>query len=586
MARGDGFSIIKRTRNARELPNYQVRVQVPQEWRQIVGKNEVLRSLGTGDRRAAARLAPMVVADLYTGWKRMAGGSSADVVTDPKVLAVQVAYDGMLAALEERRKAWPADDAEYAARLSRREVDRRRLTRRLQDGDLSQWEAMADRMIAKHELPISKGNDEYEAFVRELAELTIDALDVSIRQSNGELGAVPRSAIVQQARAKEAAKAKPGETLLELFELWSAEELAKRRKRSDTVNQDRKVISRFADFIGAGRDVGSITPIEVAEYRDTLRNLPPKWMSKRELRDLDMRAAASKARSLNLPQMAFTNVNKHLSTISPLFKWLAKHPKWAGLRNPVDGLFYDGVKGQNRRPSFGTDVLNKIFSSPLFTGFLKDGKEAVPGDRRAHDWRYWIPLVCLFSGARVGEIAQLRLGDVRKECGVWFFHIRHDEDQELSTKSGETRVGAVHSMLQRMGFLAFHARQLENAGGDMAAPLFPEIKRNARGQISATPSRWWREYLIAIGVKDAAKAGGDGQGAHSFRHTLTDRLRSEAELLDTQIAVCLGHSVKTTTSGYGSVPQGTVNMLKGYIEGVRFDGVDLSHLIAGFGLSG
>jgi integrase len=84
---------------------------------------------------------------------------------------------------------------------------------------------------------------------------------------------------------------------------------------------------------------------------------------------------------------------------------------------------------------------------------------------------------------------------------------------------------------------------------------------------------------VAIKLKDAKKQGGDGLGAHSFRHTLSDRLRVEAELLDSEIAVCLGHNQKTTTSGYGQLSQGTVTMLKGWVDGVRFDGVDFEHLV-------
>lgn len=155
-------------------------------------------------------------------------------------------------------------------------------------------------------------------------------------------------------------------------------------------------------------------------------------------------------------------------------------------------------------------------------------------------------------------------------------HIRHDKNEGLATKSGKSRAAAVHPMLERMGFLAFHAKQLEKAGGEQRAPLFPELTKNARGQISGGPSRWWRDYLEAIGVKN----GSDGFGAHSFRHTLADRLRSEAELLDNQVAVCLGHSLKSTTSGYGQLSQGTVNMLKGWIDAVRFDGVDFTPLLS------
>lgn len=586
MARGDGFSIIKRKRRGRELPHWEVRVQVPAEWQQAVGQLEVLRSTCTGDRRMAIQLAPQIVAGLYAEWRNRAGSAPSPTPADPRAVAVRVGYDSMLAAMEEHRRAWPANDVDYGSKLAERETTRKRMTRRLHDGDLSQWEGVADRLIAKGEVSFAKGSDDYTAFVRDLAEVMIDSVDVFNRTHAGELGAAPRSALVREVKAKQAAAAKPGETILELFEAWGAEMLAKgerdgkRGKRPDTVNQDRKVIQQFAAFVGRDRAIDSITPLEVAEYRDTLRKLPPKWMSKRELRDLDMRMAATKARAENMAHTAYTTINKHLSTISPLYTWLRKQPRWAGLGNPVDGLFYDDVKGMNPRPPFTTDALNKILSSPLFTGFKADGSEHVPGNVHADGWRRWAPLAAMFTGARIGEIVQLRLGDVREHRGVWFIQIRHEIKEGLSTKSGESRFAAVHPMLECIGFLAFHQRILDAAGGDLNAPLFPELVPNTRGQISGKPSRWWRDYLARIGVKDPNAEGGDGFGTHSFRHTLADRFRDEAELLDNQIAVVLGHSIKTQTGKYGELPQGTVNMHKAWMNAVRFDGVCFDHLVA------
>jgi hypothetical protein len=59
---------------------------------------------------------------------------------------------------------------------------------------------------------------------------------------------------------------------------------------------------------------------------------------------------------------------------------------------------------------------------------------------------------------------------------------------------------------------------------------------------------------------------------------MADLLRYEAELLDDQIEVALGHNQKTTTGGYGRLKQGTVTMLQGYFQGVRFEGVDFTVL--------
>jgi integrase len=581
MSRRGGFVVMKRKRGGRELACFEVRVQVPIEWREKVGKKEALRSTGTGDRREANRKALRIVDDLLCEWSRMAGAGvgMARVSLDPRDVAVQVAYDGMLAALEDRRRDWPKDEEGYSAKIRSSESDLRRLTRRLQDGDLAQWEAIADRSITKRGLSLSRGTPAYIEFVQDLATASIDAQSVFVRGLNGQLNAVPHTDVVQTAKARAAAIAKAGESLLELFEAWAAEALDKGRKRLDTVEQDRKVIQRFSSFVGLDRDVRSIGPIEVADYRDTMRKLPPKWMSKRELRDLDMRAAAAKARELGLSQTAFTNVNKHLSTISPLFTWIARQPKWAGLVNPCNGLFHDGVKGKKRRPSFSTDSLNRILTSPLFTGYRADGEEHLPGSERAYDWRFWVPLVCMFTGARIGEIAQLKVGDVRSEGGAWLIHIRHDQAEGLSTKSSKARIAVVHPTLKQLGFIEFCGRRSDAASGNDAAPLFPELTRNSRGHISGKASRWWRDYLTDIGIKDPDKDGGDGHGSHSFRHTLADRLRVEAELLDNQIAVCLGHASHSTTGGYGGVPQGTVNMLRGWMELVRFDGVSFKHLM-------
>jgi hypothetical protein len=60
---------------------------------------------------------------------------------------------------------------------------------------------------------------------------------------------------------------------------------------------------------------------------------------------------------------------------------------------------------------------------------------------------------------------------------------------------------------------------------------------------------------------------------------MADRLRSEAELLDDQIEVCLGHNQKTTTSGYGELSQGTVTMFKGWMDALTFEGVSFDHLV-------
>ncbi len=541
---------------------------VPKQFRELAGKRIIQVSLGTANRREASIRAGELRAKLFADWR----------APDPQRCAVTIAglvlenHEALLRRLEHERRALPSDDAVQDAEMSKRAAELRRLTRRHADGDDAAFAAMADRIIAKRSLAIKAGDAEYDELVAGLAESAIDALAVIQRRAAGELNAEPRSNLIREERQRQATKARPGETLIDLFDRYAEQRSAEEGKRSDTLAQDRKVLQQFAAFVGADRAISSIKPEHVRDYRDTMRQLPPKWRERTDMRGLTMREAAAKARAEDMPRVALTTINKHLSTISPLFAWLIEE-RW-DLVNPCTGLFFKRVKGKNPRPPLGTDRLNAVLGSPLFVGFEADGKEHRSGTMHANDWRYWIPLLCLFTGMRVGEAAQLRVEDVaRDSSGTWIIDIQHAPERGQTTKSGQSRAAVAHAKLVELGFVAF-VEQRRKAGGD--SRLFPELVANDRDQIGAEPSAFWRDYLTRIGVK----SGADGLGAHSFRHELADRLRLEVGLVDDQIAVALGHDQKSTTAGYGSVRQGTVKFLAPVMEQVRFDGVMFDHLPA------
>ena len=56
--------------------------------------------------------------------------------------------------------------------------------------------------------------------------------------------------LVRAAKSLKASKAAAGEQVVDLYDAWTKEQLAKREKRQDTINQDRKVLAQFASFVG------------------------------------------------------------------------------------------------------------------------------------------------------------------------------------------------------------------------------------------------------------------------------------------------------------------------------------------------
>ena len=54
--------------------------------------------------------------------------------------------------------------------------------------------------------------------------------------------------------------------------------------------------------------------------------------------------------------------------------------------------------------------------------------------------------MALFTGARIDEICQLHLDDIRKEGGVWVFDINQKEEKKLKNP-GSARLVPIHPFL-------------------------------------------------------------------------------------------------------------------------------------------
>ena len=226
------------------------------------------------------------------------------------------------------------------------------------------------------------------------------------------------------------------------------------------------------------------------------------------------------------------------------------------------------------------EQLQTIFSGPLFSGCQRDSSPSricKPGHVLIRDHRYWVPLVMLYSGARPGEIGQLLVDDVRQQHGRWVMHITDEIAMELlrdgslkkSVKtSGSVRIVPVHDELIALGLLDHRARMKRQG----SKRLFPTAERNERGQMMEDLSELFSEYLTRLGIKQ-----GRGLSLYSLRHTVTDALR-RAGRFDHEIGLILGHERKTTTSIYGVLPQGNLELRANLVASIDHPGLSLGHL--------
>jgi integrase len=135
----------------------------------------------------------------------------------------------------------------------------------------------------------------------------------------------------------------------------------------------------------------------------------------------------------------------------------------------------------------------------------------------------WLPFLALYSGARLEELASLRLDQVQREGEVWFF------DVEKAKNANSQRRIPLHRVVVESGFLAY-VEDLRERG---ATQLFPELKPGANGY-GKNVTRRFADYL------DERKISDDRKVFHSFRHTFISRM-TELNVHPTMLMALVGH---------------------------------------------
>ncbi|TIX80327.1 MAG: site-specific integrase, partial [Mesorhizobium sp.] len=229
------------------------------------------------------------------------------------------------------------------------------------------------------------------------------------------------------------------------------------------------------------------------------------------------------------------SVNKYLNLLSAIISAAEKEglvDKVSGFLNPFKGLALtvDRRSEEGRRAPFAEADLKAIFE----TGVYAAGERPKAG---GSDAAFWFPLIALLAGARLNEIAQLRIKDLRQdpETGIWLFDIGTEGGRAIKTASSRRYV-PVHPELERLGLLRYRQSLLDGKpkGGDEAS-LWPAIKSADPFYRSTAWSKWFGRFL-----RSEASVTDRNLVFHSFRHSFK-RMARDAGLSEETHDALTGH---------------------------------------------
>lgn len=228
-------------------------------------------------------------------------------------------------------------------------------------------------------------------------------------------------------------------------------------------------------------------------------------------------------------------------------------------KNPTDCFKLPFKRPYKPRVGFTMDDLDTIFRSPIFTqGYLPLG-----GGRIAC---FWLPLLALFTGARLEELAQLRVSDIKFAKGLGHYLVISDlgnPSAQLKNEHSRRNI-PLHPVLIACGFLRHMQEQ-------QSGYLFQDLKLNPRGKRSGYFSNWFSGYLRKkIGITDTRKV------FHSFRHTFKDLCRTVG-IEEAVHDALTGHTSAAVSRQYGNDQFPLAPLFKA-VEQYEVAGLDLSHL--------
>ncbi|MCJ8339976.1 MAG: site-specific integrase [Pseudomonadales bacterium] len=279
-----------------------------------------------------------------------------------------------------------------------------------------------------------------------------------------------------------------------------------------TLDDKRSVMSLLIRIVG-DLPVSKYQRSHANKFKDTSLQLPTEVNRKG---DVSIQQLIDNAK-FNISTTIFNNYIKNIITV---FVYAIR--EGLCLTNPFEGLkLKQRIKMSAQRRRFTEGDLKHLFATDIYTG-----------RKASKDYQYWLPLLGAYTGARMSEICQLYLGDIKSVNGIDYIHVQATHvDQKLKDPSSE-RLVPIHSKLIALGFMEFVANQRTQGH----SRLFPELILHRKHGYAATPSKWFANLRTRLGFT----GGDEKKDFHSFRHTAADHLK-QLGVPESIIGGILGH---------------------------------------------
>jgi len=256
-------------------------------------------------------------------------------------------------------------------------------------------------------------------------------------------------------------------------------------------------------------------------------------------------------------KLSVKTVNKYLDNTKALFRFAVDNGYMEtnlaeGLRIRIKGKAYE------ERDIFSNKDLTALFHSKEYTEDTFD-----------RPWKFWLPLLGLYTGCRLEELCQLNIKDIKQVSDIWVLDIKEEAQSDKKTKTeSSNRFVPLHPItIDDLNFLRY-VKQLKDKG---ETRLFPELKKHS-GRYGHYPTRWFGTYKKNCGIV----APPNKKVFHSFRHNVQDSLKQQI-ISESLVDELVGHVIQGESRGRYGKPFRVPLLYKEAILKLNYD-INLAHL--------
>lgn len=280
------------------------------------------------------------------------------------------------------------------------------------------------------------------------------------------------------------------------------------------------------------QDVSKATRSDMLRVREVLQQIPKN--RKQRFKSMPLSDLLNRESRTDCLDVVTIN-NKYLIKMAAVFKWAVRNDLIA--KNLTEGL---ELKVPQRKASDARDAF-----SPEQVGHLLVAAKAYSQKTSGKPYHYYVTALAAITGARLNEVAQLQVKDVRvTEAGTVYIHINED-DSSLPGKSIKNAHSdrCVPLVDGAYGFVLAdfmsHVEDRRKTVGDNAMVFYGlKLMKNGYGE---QVSKWFNRTLLPKVLADRS-----GLAFHSFRHTVATHLKQHGVELAYAQAI-MGHSSGSIT---------------------------------------